>query len=142
MGMTIEFRTKVNVSDRDISDILCTALYDSIDYWCAKLEIEGVEKTDVEDVESKEDVCAEHLVNGGALIFYEDEDETGENLIPHRVKLEDFLRGLVQWLEEYAMTAPPLEDMNGGLYLDTGMIDSNDADSIVQLAVFGKLVYG
>ena len=141
MGMTIEFRTKVNVSERDISDILCTAFYDSIDYWCPKLEVEAVEKTDVEDLESKEDVCAEHLVNGGTLIFYEDEDETGENLIPHRVKLEDFLRGLVQWLEDYAV-APPVDGITGNLYLDTGMIDSNDADSIVQLAVFGKLVYG
>lgn len=116
----------VTLTGEDIDDIMCSALEGGVSYWCSKAVIVG---------SYKGDYASEQISRGGSLHLYDIED----NKTPFELDLEAFLKGFQLWLGNGG-------DIYGAVQedgtVDCGMIDGPAADSIVQYALFGQLVYG
>lgn len=154
---TIKIEVNVVIEQEDIANLLTTAFYGGITYWCPKF-------TTIDMKESKdkcyEEKIAEHLFNGGKVTFYEDEDESGieEEFIAHTVGLDEFLKGIHQYLVESGRDSLYEETRSkkainerGVVYtagtetitkIDWGNIDANEADSMIQYICFGEIIYG
>ena len=116
----------VKVTQQDIDDIMVAALEGGIDYWCQEAEV--IEEKRVADWGH------EQIARGGVLILHDAESDDKWEL-----DLEKFLTGVKLWLQNGG-------DRYGALQkdgtLDTGEIDGEMADMIVQYALFGEIVYG
>ena len=122
----IELTLTIPLSKNDISDIIVTALEGGINYWAKSARPEN---NDYSGADFASDVIGE----GGTLIIVPDED-SGEE--PKELNLENFKIGLAKWMTEQGRL-----DLVGGV-IDTGCIDADDADQIIQFALFGEIIYG
>ena len=123
---SVHIEMDVSLTQQDIDDIMFTALEGGINYWCGSAKV----------VEEKR--CSEwgheQIARGGALILHDAESSDKWEL-----NLEKFLTGVKLWLQNN-------EDRYGAVAsdgtLDTGEVDAEMADLIVQYALFGKPVFG
>ena len=119
---TVRAEVEVNLTQQDIDDIMVAALEGGICYWCRKAEVVG---------EYLGECASDQISRGGALILYDaDSAQTWE------LTLEKFLNGVKLYFEQGCHVQ--VEDNA----IDAGDIDSNDADCIVQFAVFGEVIFG
>lgn len=110
---------------QDIDDIMVCALEGGVNYWCREAEV--IEEKRVADWGH------EQIARGGVLMLHDaEEDEIYE------LNLEKFLTGFKLWVAQGMDTYGAVS----GRDVDCGMIDAGDADSIIQLALFGEVVYG
>lgn len=116
---------RASLTQEDIDDIMVSALEGGINYWCSEAEV-------VED-KRRADWGHEQIARGGALILHDTESDDKWELT-----LEKFLNGVKLWLQNG-------DDRYGALQgdgtLDTGEIDGEMADMIVQYALFGEIVF-
>lgn len=122
---TFEIRPqmKIDVTQQDIDDIMAAALEGGINYWCYKAEVIG---------DYLGEYASDQISRGGKLKLYD--MEGGEKYWLDRDK---FLNGLKLFFEQDY-------DQNGALdsgTIDAAQIDANDADAIIQLALFGEVLY-
>ena len=123
-----EVRVEINVSlsEENIDDIMVSALEGGINYWCREAEV----------IEEKRrgDWGHEQIARGGILILHDAESSDKWEL-----NLEKFLNGVKLWIQNG-------DDRYGALQkdrtLDTGEIDSEMADMIIQYALFGEVIFG
>lgn len=116
---------KIEVTDEDIDDIMTTALEGGITYWCNKAEVEG---------KYLGEYASEQIARGGTLKLYPaDEDKT------YTLTLEKLLKGIEQAIEEEYFLSYEWWGVSG---IDTMNVDADVADVIIQLALFGTIVYG
>lgn len=123
-GYFISYETTVNLTTRDIDDIMAAALEGGITYWCRKAEVVG---------EYRGEYASEQISRGGKLVLYDAESSDTWTLT--RDKL---LEGVKLWLTNGM-------DIDHGVCegkLDTSVIDSAQADCIIQYAIFGRVVFG
>lgn len=119
---TVRPEIEVNLSQQDIDDIMVAALEGGICYWCRKAEVVG---------EYLGEYASDQISRGGALILHDVESaQTWE------LTLEKFLNGVKLYFEQGCHVQ--VEDNR----IDPGDIDANDADCIVQFAVFGEVIFG
>lgn len=120
---TVRPEIEVRLTQQDIDDIMVAALEGGINYWCREAEV----------VEEKRcgDWGHEQIARGGALILHDAESSDKWELT-----LEKFLNGVKLYFE---LGCHVVVEDNA---IDAGDIDANDADCIVQLALFGEVVYG
>lgn len=112
----------VNLSMEDVDDIMSAALDDGITYWCSRVEVVGGYPGE----------CAsEQIARGGVLNLYD-----AESSDVYQLDLAKLLTGIKIFLEEGNHVAV---DDN---LLNVADIDANDADCIVQFALFGEVLYG
>lgn len=112
----------VDVTEEDISDIMTTALEGGIVHWCGRVEMTGAHsKLSIE----------ERLAKGESLTLHDMKSEK-----TYTLTCAALLNGLRLFLNDIPRSCV----YNGKL--DTSEIDADDADSIIQLAVFGRIVYG
>jgi hypothetical protein len=110
------------IKPEDIDDIMCAALEGGITYWCSKAEVVG---------EYLSKYAHEQISKDGKLILHDSEDNK-----QHELTREKFLKGLRLFLDG----CPNL--INGeDKSIDPGDFDANYADAIIQLALFGEVVY-
>lgn len=119
---------EVAVTDEDIDDIMVSALESGITYWCRRAEVIGERKG--------EGWGHEQIARGGGLMLRDTEDDE-----KYELNREKFLNGLKLYLRN-PRYSDMLEIKDGEIHLDTCYIDANEADSIIQLAVFGEIIYG
>lgn len=112
----------VDMTQKDLDDLMCTALEGGICYWCGRAEVVG---------EMLGDYAHEQISRGGSLILYDAESSDKWELT-----LEKFLCGLGLYLGEAMSAAFEGED------IDFSDFDADAVDCIVQYALFGKLVFG
>lgn len=122
---TFEIRPqmKIDVKQQDIDDIMAAALEGGINYWCYKAEVIG---------DYLGEYASDQISRGGKLKLYD--MEGGEKYWLDRDKL---LNGLKLFFEQGY-------DQNGALdsgTIDAAQIGANDADAIIQLALFGEVLY-
>lgn len=115
----------VELTQQDVDDIMCCALEGGINYWCNKAEV----------VESKYygEYASEQISRGGSLRLYDCEEDD-----VYVLDLEKFIAGFKSWLANGY-------DVHGAVQsgkIDCCNIDADDADQIVQFALFGDIVYG
>jgi hypothetical protein len=111
---------------QDIDDIMVGALEGGINYWCGCAEVVG---------DYLGEYASEQISRGGTLKLYdiEDEDEVYE------LTLEKFLNGFKLWIEGGYDNCGALQQDGT---VDCCYIDAACADEIVQLALFGEIVFG
>lgn len=121
-------RQEITVTDQDIDDIMVTALEGGIDYWCGAARVEGG---------SLGERASEQISWGGTL-YLDDLDGGGT----YTLDREKFMKGLKKFLDEYAEGRDLIFREDDLHTLDGASIDACDADTIIQCAVFGELMYG
>ena len=119
---TIKPQIEVTLTQQDIDDIMTTALEGGITGWCNQVEVVG---------EQLGRSASEQISKGRSLILYDMESSDKWELT-----LKKFLNGVKLYFEDGCHV-----QVNDGS-IDTGDIDANDADCIIQLALFGEVVFG
>ena len=118
---TINF--KLNM--QDIDDIMACALEGGVNYWCSEAKVIG---------EYLGEYASEQISRGGILELYDAEDDE-----VYMLDAKKFMYGFEAWVENGY-------DYNGAVSangkVDTSLIDADDADTIIQLALFDEIVYG
>lgn len=122
----IDTSKKIYLTEEDIDDIMVAALEGGINYWCRRAEV-------VEDRRCA-DWGHEQIARGGALILWDVESDDKWEL-----NLEKFLHGFKLWVENGMDEYDAVQDDGS---VDCCEIDACCADEIVQLAVFGEVIYG
>jgi len=120
----IRVEHEILLTREDIDDIMVGALEGGINYWCQEAEV--IEEKRVADWGH------EQIARGGILMIHDfQEDETYE------LTLENFLTGFKLWFESgrYYSGAVSAHEV------DCGIIDGEDADCIIQYALFGDRIY-
>ncbi len=120
---TIHPEIEVRLTSQDIDDIMVTALEGGINYWCRKAEVVGGEYLG--------EYASDQISRGGSLMLYDAESDDKWELT-----LTKFLAGVKKYFEESCHIR--VED--GAL--DASDIDGEDADCIVQYALFGEVQFG
>lgn len=118
----IKAELNLKLLQQDIDDIMVSALEGGINYWCRKAEVVG---------KYLGEYASDQISRGGSLILYDAESSDKWELT-----LEKFLAGFKMYLENGG-TACVVDEA-----IETGEIDGCAADSIVQYALFGELVFG
>lgn len=123
MGNNYQFTVQrtVIVSPEDIDDIMVAALEGGISYWCRQAIV--VDKYLGE-------FASDQISRGGILRLCD-----AESADTWELTCEKFLAGLKMWTENGG-------SINRDGTLDTCDIDAEDADMIVQYALFGEVVFG
>ena len=120
----------IAVTDEDIDDIMCSALEGGITYWADAANVVG---------KFLGEYASEQISRGGKLKIHTiepfDEDET-EWYVLNEDKL---LKGIKMAIEDGYRADYGWYD---GGKLDCGQIDAEVADVIVQLGLFGEVIYG
>ena len=120
---TIRPEIEIKLTQEDIDDIMCASLEGGVTtYWCSEAEVVG---------EYRGEYAHEQISRGGSLLMHDSEED-----VAYVLDLEKFLKGVKLWIEKGYCTA-----IAGGV-LDTCDIDAADADNIVQLALFGDVIFG
>lgn len=112
------------VTQKDIDDIMCSALEGGINYWCNEAEVVG---------DYLGEFASDQISRGGTLILYDAESDDKWELTR-----EKFLDGVSLWIKHGNSNAVSGETGE----LDTYITDAEDADEIVQYALFGEIVFG
>lgn len=124
MEFQITAAIPVILKAEDIDDIMMAALDGGITYWCREAEVVG---------EYRGVLASEQISRGGTLRLHDAESSDVWELTRDK-----FIEGFKRWLEEGFVDTGVLV----GGQIDTSEIDAYRADSIVQLALFGELVFG
>ena len=134
----LETKIDIIITSEDIDDIMVTALEGGVNYWCPEALVPGGEYLG--------EYASEQISRGGEL-WFRDAEEDEEGMPAYRIlNKEKFLEGLKRYLEagntDCICRREGRNDPRAGEFeIDPGMIDANEADSIIQYALFGELVY-
>lgn len=136
MDQALNFSVQHGLTKEDILDILTTAIEGGIGYWCC------LDNTDPDWVAARQqlkeethdtpcycDVAYKVMTNGKAVKLEDEEDGTVLELT-----LEKFQQGCAKYTQETG------RDIHRTI--DESAFDAEDADMIIQYALFGELVYG
>ena len=127
----IMVKVSVYLTDEDVADLMCTAIEGGIGYW-ACLDNTGDAFINAPKEEPVSETAAKIILNGGGVTFLEDEDRSQS----WTLTLEKLLNGVKMFIEE--------DNRIGcveGTRVEMAYIDANDADSIIQYALFGEQIY-
>jgi len=120
----IKQTVETKLTRQDIDDIMCSALEGGVNYWCWKVEVVGDKYLG--------EWASDQISRGGRLKFYDAETEDTWVLT-----LQKFLNGFKLWVKRGLDHGAC---RNG--VVDGCMIDAADADVIVQLSLFGDVIFG
>lgn len=121
----VEIKTNLVITEEDIDDIMASALEGGITYWCDSTTVVG---------DYLGEFASEQIARGGTLELHDMEEDATYELTTE--KLINGIKLAVEYgyYKNYGWC--------DGHYLDTGEIDALVADVIVQLALFGDVIYG
>ena len=115
----------IKITNEDIDDIMCTALEGGITYWCDKADVVG---------EYLGEYASEQISRGGSLkLFPIGEEQT------YTLNVNKLLKGIKQAIEENMYAD---YEWYNAKEIDTCNVDAEVADTIVQFALFGEVIYG
>ncbi|MBP02361.1 MAG: hypothetical protein CMM25_06095 [Rhodospirillaceae bacterium] len=126
---------EVKITSAEIDHIICTAIEGGINYWCESYYGSGGDFSLLPENQVAMKYEWEHLVYGGYLTM----DEDGN--IEHKLDQESFMKGLQMWIDKHPSSVDIVSLPNKYTTINTGQIDADDADCIVQYALFGELKY-
>lgn len=130
---------KSEFKDKVLSDILITAIEGGINYWCSsafvidaiseeKVDINVLDIPRVFDFDNDEDAdYNKHLIK---FVLHEPIKDDGTD---YYMSYNDLVEAVQTWCENNEALS---------LRLDFDNLDAEDCDQIVQIALFGKVIYG
>lgn len=136
MVNVINYQIERGLTEADIKDILTTAIEGGIGYWAILCNddpdwIEGskVYRETYFERPCYCDTAYEVLIAGKAVKFEDQEDGT-----IYELTLEKLTKGCQLWEQETGKNLP--------LAIENCGYDAEDADAIIQFAIFGKVIFG
>lgn len=133
MNKKISIKQDLTVSNQDIDDIICAALEGGINYWCYKAE--------VGEKEYLGKYASDQISRGGSLKLYVEEPFEDKEM--YVLTKKNVLIGLERFYKEYASHYPDVFQAKGEeILIETYAVDAEAADMIVQLGLFGDVIYG
>ena len=120
----VEFN--LQLTSEDVDDIVTSAFEGGINYWCNHVSICG---------EPLGDYASEHISKGGSVTLYDEVDDKEFTLDRDAV-----VRGVAEYIAHDGFEILEVSKV-GRATVDSGLVDANVADSIVQYAIFGDIVY-
>lgn len=121
----IKITSEIKLTQEDIDDIMSTAFEGGINDWCRRAKVVG---------DYLGEYASEQISRGGVIKLYDAESPDVWELT-----LDKFLNGFKLWFEqgydEYGAVG------SDGT-VDTGEIDAECADCIIQFALFGEVIFG
>lgn len=117
---TLPIFETVRVTDEEINIIVAMALEGAISNWCSNAEPAGEQLG--------EELC-QQITSGGTILLCD--RKSGQD---YELTLEKFLKGMQAYLKMHRTDVCENE-------IDTGKIESLDADYIIQIALFGRVIY-
>lgn len=117
---TIQPTIDVCITSQAIDDIMGTAL-DSITYWCCRAKVVG---------KYLGEYASDQISRGGTLVLYDAESSDKWELT-----LDKFLNGVKLAMEQGDISLESVRQSNYD-------IDGTAADTIIQYALFGEVVFG
>lgn len=111
---------EIELTRQDIDDIMVCALEGGINYWCSEVEVVG---------DYLGEFASDQISRGGSLLLHHAWSSSVWEL-----NREKFLKG-VKLCFEQGYSVPVTKDG----HIDTFNIDADDADNIVQFAIFGDM---
>lgn len=133
MNYTMKFEKELNITTQDVIDSILCCEDGGFDYWCELCsnpdDYTAAKNRLVQAVGASmspcyEDVLAEIMEHGGTLTVYDREDDKD-----YELTMEKLMDG---WKKHVEATGRD----------DIDKYDAADADCILQLAVFGEVIYG
>lgn len=124
--MKMNLKMDVTINQRDIDDIMSIALEGGITYWCSYAEVVGGEYLG--------EYASDQISRGGKLKLYDAEEDK-----QYTLTLSKLLKGIEAFIE-WDRGAHEIVNHDGEI--DTYKIDAEIADQIIQLALFGDIIYG
>lgn len=116
----------INVTEVDVEDIITTAVEGGIDYWGSVVNYGKSDKPISE-------IAAKTLISGGEVTIIDDDD------ILYELTIAGLMHGIKKWIDSGIANTELCLD---GQSLETSYIDANEADMIIQYALFDEIVYG
>lgn len=126
----VEITKGLKVTEEAVQDLVTTALCGGIGYW-AKLDNSTDDFLNAPEQECIDETVARLLMERKTVKLID--EENGE---VHDWTLDELLRGIQKYCEG------GYRNIIGDDGLDMFNVDAEVADMIVQLGIFGKLVYG
>ena len=124
---------KLTVTEEDIDDIMCSALEGGINYWCDIARVPEGKRV--------ADWGHEQIARGGELQIHVIEPFAPDDTEWYTLNLGKFLEGLRAFAQDPSCSNDCLEEFGSERLLATGNIDADCADTIIQYALFGEIVY-
>jgi len=113
----------IDLKQEDIDDIICSALEGGICYWCSKAEVIG---------DYLGNYAHEQISRGGHLLLHD-----AENDKKYELTKEKLMKGLQLFFSSGYSNNTSIKNSS----IDPGEFDGNCADMVIQLALFGEIVY-
>lgn len=155
-------KTKTTITELtqdDLVHLLCTATYGSKWLECSAPDCEGV---DISCDDCREDIWAKCLLAGKPLgcinhyadgVIYGDKgnavvsDEDGDESVCYLLYLEDFIDGLQKCVDGTFKTESAYEKQYmfscfNAFKEEAGFLDMPMAEDIMQIVMFGEIIYG
>jgi len=110
--------------DELLDDICCTAFEGGITYWCIKAEVID---NDYKGAEHASDAISK----GASILLHDSEDDYIEDKQLYTLTKEKLVHGILLYQKKH-LNHKAVDALN---------IDGNDADTIIQYALFGEQVY-
>lgn len=121
--MDFYVKQKLTITQQDIDDIVCSALEGGSTHWCSGVDVVG---------EYLGEYASDQISRGGTLIFHVLEGDKDVKLT-----LTKFLEGL----QAYIASECKYDLITKGA-IDTYKVHADDADGVIQYALFGDIIYG
>lgn len=116
----VEVTVKVSLPRQFVDDVVCTAFEGGINYWCSR-------QVPSEARPEGAEYGSDYISRGGSNTIYVSDDNGGEEDETHVLTLQNFAEGFVKWAINTA---------------NDNILDAEDADQVIQYALFGEAVYG
>lgn len=126
MDMIVEINEKINIAPEDIDTLLEVAFDGGINHWCDNVDVVG---------DYIGDCASEQISRGGQLKLHDKYEDV--DCILTQSKLQ---KGLYDYLLHNFESAVIL-DNNKRKRLDIFEISTDDADWIIQMSLFGDVIY-
>lgn len=127
---------EVELDDQFFEDLIVTAFEGGSNYWVDHVEIKHP-NGDKPKGEPVSVWAASALNNGGTVIFFIDEEGDQHDSPPISLNKDMLVKGVQMWAKEF----PDHVTIDNG-QIDMGNTDADDADAIIQFALFDDLVFG
>ena len=121
---------EISLTAEDIDDIMASALEGGICYWADRAVVAG---------EYLGEFASDQISRGGTLNIHLVEPFDEEDNLWYELNRDKFINGFKLWLESGGDVYSAVTSDGA---VDTYQIDGTCADCIVQLALFGEVVFG
>lgn len=124
--MKMNLKRDVTIKQRDIDDIMAIALDGGITYWCDRVEVVGGKYYG--------ENASDQISRGGKLKLYDAEEDE-----QYTLTLTKLLKGIEAFIK-WDRGDHEIVDRDGKINVYN--IDAEITDQIIQLALFGEVIYG